>query len=303
VDWTRLPLARATLDRAADRRTVPGLLDSAWADPATRVVTVVASSVATSADAASLVLRRPAEVADPGLVLYLGHDEDGDVLGVVRDEPDPDLTWTGLRACGHLLSDRDAGLATAAVGLANWHERHPRCSRCGAPTVPALAGWTRRCPQDGSEHYPRTDPAVIMAVTDADDRVLLAHGAAWPEHRFSTLAGYLEPGESAEHAVIREVHEETGVRVVDPVYRGSQPWPFPASLMLAFTARATTTQIQVDGVEVTHARWFSRAELAAASAVGEVVLPTHASVARALIEDWYGGPLDGGPWDGEAAPR
>lgn len=294
VDWTRLPLARDVTDRAAHRRTEPDLVATSWSDPSSRVLLVHGSSLATTADGTALDLRRPAEVADPGLVLFLGADDEGDLLAVVRDEPDADREWTGLRECGHLMGDRDSGLATTAVGLAAWHARHPRCSQCGEPTAPALGGWTRRCPADGSEHYPRTDPAVIMAVTDADDRILLAHGALWPARRFSTLAGYLEPGEAAEHAVIREVAEETSVQVVDPVYRGSQPWPFPASLMLAFTARAVTTDITVDVNEVTEARWFSRASLAAAVTAGEVVLPTRASVARALIEDWYGGPLEGG---------
>jgi len=294
VDWTRLPLARDVTDRVAHRRTEPDLIRRSWSDPATRVLLVHGSSLATTADGTALDLCRPAEVDDPGLVLFLGADDVGDLLAVVRDEADADRGWTGLRECGHLMGDRDSGLATTAVGLAAWHARHPRCSLCGEPTAPALGGWTRRCPVDGSEHYPRTDPAVIMAVTDADDRILLAHGALWPERRFSTLAGYLEPGEAAEHAVIREVAEETSVQVVDPVYRGSQPWPFPASLMLAFTARAVTTEITVDVHEVTEARWFSRASLAAAVTAGEVVLPTRASVARALIEDWYGGPLEGG---------
>ncbi|MDO8108301.1 NAD(+) diphosphatase [Isoptericola sp. b441] len=294
MDWTRLPLSRDTTDRAAHRRTDPDLVRDSWAAPGTRVVLVHGAAVATTADRAALDLANPAEVADPGLVLFLGADESGDLMAVVREDPDPDRTWSGLRDCGHVMGDRDSGLATTALALAAWHARHPCCSRCGAATEPALGGWTRRCPQDGSEHYPRTDPAVIMAITDADDRLLLAHGAAWPERRFSTLAGYLEPGETPEHAVVREVAEETAVRVVDPQYRGSQPWPFPASLMLAYTARAVTTQITVDATEVTQAHWFSRAALAAAVATGDVVLPTRTSVARALIEDWYGGPLDAG---------
>ncbi|MCV2396530.1 NAD(+) diphosphatase [Actinotalea sp. M2MS4P-6] len=303
MDWTRLPLARATTDRVAHRRSEPELLSRAWADPRTRVVLVDGARLATAADGTSLDLVRPSAIADAGLTLYLGTDEEGELLAVVRDHPDPTRTWTSLRECGHLLGDRDTGLATAAVGLAAWHARHPRCAQCGAPTEPDMGGWTRRCPQDGSEHYPRTDPAVIMAVTDPDDRILLAHGAAWAPRRFSTLAGYVEPGESAEQAVVREVHEETGIDVVDPRFQGSQPWPFPASLMLAFTARATTTDIRVDALEVTEAHWFSRAALSAAVADGGVILPTRASVARALIEDWFGGPIATDPADGAAAPR
>lgn len=292
MDWTRLPLARATIDRLAERRTDPGLIADAWSAPTTRALLVHGSDLATVAGPALDLVHPTALGPTPdGLVLFCGADDDGDLLAVVRPDPDPDRQWSGLREVGHLLGDRDAGLATLAVGLAAWHERHPCCARCGAPTAPALGGWTRRCPQDGSEHYPRTDPAVIMAVVDADDRVLLAHGATWAPGRFSTLAGYVEPGESAEHAVRREVAEETGVQVTDVVYRGSQPWPFPASLMLAFTARATSTAITVDAVEVTDARWFGRTELAAAVAAGEVGLPSRASVARALLEEWFGGPL------------
>ena len=205
--------------------------------------------------------------------------------------PAPGLRWAALREAGADLPARDAGLATMAVALDEWHARHPRCPRCGAPTVPVQAGWVRVCTADGSEHYPRTDPAIIVAVVDDEDRVLLGHNAAWPQGRFSTLAGFVEAGESAEHAVAREVAEETAV-VVDRVdYRGSQPWPFPASLMLAYRGHAATTAVTVDGHEVTDARWFTRNELAAATASGDVLLPMRTSVAYALITDWFGSPL------------
>ncbi len=205
--------------------------------------------------------------------------------------PAPGLRWAALREAGADLPARDAGLATMAVALDEWHTRHSRCPRCGAPTVPAQAGWIRVCTADGSEHYPRTDPAIIVAVVDDDDRILLGHNAAWPEGRFSTLAGFVEAGESAEHAVAREVAEETAVLVDRVDYRGSQPWPFPASLMLAFRGHAATTEVHADGAEVTLARWFTRDELAAATAGGEVLLPMRTSVAYALITDWFGAPL------------
>jgi NAD+ diphosphatase len=228
------------------------------------------------------------------------HDEDGaqlDIEGVAPTSPVTDLVedheWASLRDVGAQLSVRDAGLATQSVGLAAWHAAHPRCPRCGEPTEATTGGWVRRCTNDGSDHYPRTDPAVIMAVVDAQDRLLLGHAAQWPEGRYSTLAGYVEPGESVENAVRREVHEESGLQIGAVEYRGSQPWPFPASLMMAFVARATSTDITVDGVEVTEARWFSRDELAAAIADGTVLLPSATSIARALIEDWYGAGLAG----------
>ncbi len=172
------------------------------------------------------------------------------------------------------MSDRDAGLLVHAVALEEWHRYHLRCPRCGAPTVVAAGGHLRRCPADGSEHYPRTDPAVIMLVRDDDDRCLLGRQASWPTGRFSTLAGFVEPGESLEQAVAREVAEEVGVAVTEVRYVGSQPWPFPSSLMLGFMARAADREIAVDGVEIEQARWFSRADVVAACADGSLIFPS-----------------------------
>lgn len=331
-----LPLARETLDRAADLRADPTVLTRAVADPATRVLLVGGGEVvvadeprrAALLDPATarlvdgpsgwpddeqwLLLGRDGEAADAPLVLarrvarggpaprtgqpsdVLVHRRSSDT-GPVEPEAAPGLRWASLRDVGADLPARDAGLATMAVALDAWHTRHPRCPRCGAPTALTQGGWVRLCRADATEHYPRTDPAIIVAVVDDDDRVLLGHAAAWPDHRYSTLAGFVEAGESAEHAVRREVFEETAV-VVDRVeYRGSQPWPFPASLMLAYRGHAATTEIAVDGVEVTAARWFSRDELAAAIRSGEVLLPMATSVAYALITDWFGAPLPPAP--------
>lgn len=306
-----LPLARSVVDPGAHRRGEPDLLASLWRDPATQVLVVHDARLPLAEEEAALALRTPAELAalaggdGPDLAaggvvwVYLGSCEQRPYLAalVTGDGPAGPVVqgvaerWGLLREVGHALSDRDADLATTAVALAEWHARHPHCSRCGARTRPALAGWVRRCPDDAAEEYPRTDAAVIMAVTDDDDRILLAHAARWSPHRYSTLAGFVEPGEALETAVRREVLEETGV-VVDRVdYVASQPWPFPASLMVGFRAHAATTAVAADGAEVADARWFTREELTAALASGSVVLPMRTSIALALIEDWYGGPL------------
>lgn len=319
-----LPLSRTVTDRAADLRGDEDLLAALLDDDSTRVLLVSGGRVVTRSRGRrrSLALFSPQEAAlrAPSGSLeerwaFLGYDDADRVPGVAPGETRPDgpaylahhvpegMTaalaagdeWTALREVGGDLSARDAGLATAAVALYEWHVRHPRCPRCGAETTPVSSGWVRRCPVDGTDHYPRTDAAVIMAVVDDDDRLLLASSAAWPEHRFSTLAGFVEPGESVEHAIRREVREESAVVVGEVEYRGSQPWPFPASLMLGFRARALSTEITVDGVELRSARWFDRDTLRSEVASGAVVLPSGTSIARALIEDWFGGPLPESP--------
>lgn len=175
-----------------------------------------------------------------------------------------DLGWKSLRSLGRRLDDRDAGLATVAVALANWHAGHTHCPRCGTATVIDQLGWRRSCPADGSEHFPRTDPAVIVLVQDSASNALLGRAARWPGAAFSTLAGFVEPGETAEAAVAREVEEESGIAIDSLTYLGSQPWPFPASLMLGYHAGVTAVRPQprVDGQEVIEATWVSRDELA-----------------------------------------
>jgi NAD+ diphosphatase len=257
---------------------------------------------------AELVFGSPPE-APEGLRMLLGQDTDGVVYFGVngelpspadvpapRDSPPPweqqDIRAVSLREVGSLLGDRDAGLFTHAVALANWHDTHTHCPLDGTPTVPAAGGHSAICPKDGSEHFPRTDPAVIMLVTDPDDRCLLARNAAWPGRRVSILAGFVDPGESAEQAVVREVAEETGIKVHNVQYLGSQPWPMPRSLMLGFRADAPAGQvISVDHDELAEAHWFSRDELLAAIKAREIALPPSVSIARHIIESWFGGPL------------
>lgn len=206
----------------------------------------------------------------------------------------PGLRPADLREAAALLNDRDAGLFTHSVALANWHATHTHCPRCGTPTVTVAAGHAQRCPVDGSEHFPRVDPAVIMLVTDPDDRCLLARNRRWPERRVSILAGFVEPGESAEQAVAREVGEETGITVARVRYVGSQPWPMPQSLMLGFRASAAgDLEIRVDDDEIAEAHWFSRDELRSALTAREILLPPPVSIAHRLIESWYGEELPG----------
>jgi NAD+ diphosphatase len=225
----------------------------------------------------------------PAGAVYLGHADDV-AYAVVRGERaltvsgTPVDSWSGLREVGSDLGDRDAGLLAQAVGIVEWHERNRFSPYTGAATTIEKSGWTQRDPTTGQEVFPRTDPAVIMLVHDGGDRCVLGRQAVWPPGRFSILAGFVEPGESAEAAVAREVAEEVGLEVTDVRYVSSQPWPFPQSLMLGFTASAVGTDLQVDHDEIEEARWFSRAELRAGT--GPAALPPPVSIARHIIDAW-----------------
>jgi NAD+ diphosphatase len=302
----RLALSRSTVDRATVRRNDAAWVEAAWADPGTRVLVVHDGQalVQSEGDQLGLVFVPPAE-APPGTKFLLGIDDDGvayfGVSGVLSADgtdrsEEKVVKLVALRQVGAVLADRDAGLMTHAVALAYWHDTHTHCPRCGTATVPAAAGHLTTCPADGTEHFPRLDPAVIMLVTDPDERCLLARNAAWPPRRMSVLAGFVEPGESAEHAVAREVFEETAITVGQIQYLGSQPWPMPRSLMLGFQAVAPGGQrIVVDAEEIGEARWFSRAELRASIDEGELAIAPTSSIARRLIEFWYGAELPDGP--------
>jgi NAD+ diphosphatase len=291
-----LALARGTVDRVTEKRADQDWLDAAWKDPATRVLVVSdGHALVRLADEQAELIFVPPAPAPAGTRLLLGQDADGVVyFGVNGELPAAaaGVRRASLREVGALLGDRDAGLFTHAVALANWHDTHTHCPLDGVPTVPDPGGHSTRCPRDGSEHFPRTDPAVIMLVTDPDDRCLLARNAAWPGRRVSILAGFVDPGESAEQAVVREVAEETGIKVNNVRYVGSQPWPMPRSLMLGFRADAPAGQaITVDEEELAEAYWFSRDELLAAIKAREIALPPPVSIARQIIESWFGGPL------------
>ena len=186
----------------------------------------------------------------------------------------------------------EAGIAAYATAMCTWHANHGRCARCGAKTRKVDAGHARRCDACGAMHHPRTDPVVIMLVADpAEDRLLLGRQPSWPAGRFSALAGFVEPGETLEEAVAREVSEEAGVRVRDPRYVSSQPWPFPASLMLGFVATYDGGEAVTRDGELEDVRWFARAEVeAAARGAGEQFLPPRLAIARRLIDGWLGAP-------------
>lgn len=312
-----LSLSRSTVDRDARARADADTIPQALAAPDTLMldlhgITAAVTGVELTDDAwgpringngqAGLVLRSPQEGDAEATLFFLGrregrtylaraHEQERDSEGKATYPDVGNAHWLTLRDVGAALDDTEAGLFTTATALAQWHARNQFCPRCGGQTASELGGWVRRCSEDGSEHYPRTDPAVIMAVIDPDDRLLLATGVPWPAGRVSVLAGFVEAGESLEAAVIREVAEEIGVVVTDLRYRGNQPWPFPASLMLGYTARATSTELTLDPTELTSAAWYTREELAAKVESGEITLPSRVSIARHLIEEWFGAPL------------
>ncbi|WP_343318121.1 NAD(+) diphosphatase [Arthrobacter sp. TMP15] len=198
-------------------------------------------------------------------------------------------SFAGYRDVAYGLNTFDAEVFVQAQAVANWHGSHTRCPRCGSPTEIKSAGWMRLCAQDGSVHFPRTDPAAIVAIVGSDDRILLASNFQWEKHRYSTVAGFVEAGESAEQAAVREIAEEVGVHLHSLDYISSQAWPFPRSLMLGFIGYTNDTVATPDNVEVREARWFSREELQSAVSNGEAVVSHRLSIARSLIEHWYGG--------------
>jgi NAD+ diphosphatase len=257
-------------------------------------------TVAGSDGVPHLVFRAPESIPAETPRRFLGIADDVAYFAADLEQDDTD-TWLNAREIGPRADDLEAGLLISAIALAEWHARHGHCPRCGAVTREAQAGWTRICPDDASEHFPRTDPAVIMLVHDGADRALLGRGPQWGEGRFSTLAGFVEPGESIEAAVAREVFEEVGIATTDIRYLASQPWPFPASLMLGFVARLDgDPTIRLDGDEMAEAGWFTRAEVAQAADWTDEryepdpgrtlrAIPPHFSISRFLIDKWLAG--------------
>jgi NAD+ diphosphatase len=305
----------AALDRAGDaRRRDPEWLAEQLVHPGARAVVAGDRGLRIAGDRLELV---PLAELNGAPAVLLGIDADGPVFAVdedpqrdgrvpmvgaggMRGEPPPDSgdERIGLRKAAGILSRADGGLAAYAAALLNWHRRHRYCAACGKPSDVVEGGLTRLCPTCGAEHHPRTDPVVIMLVTDGD-RLLLGRQHAWPSGRYSALAGFVEPGEALEEAVAREVREEAGVVVGRPRYVASQPWPFPASLMLGFSAPYVAGEAVVRDDELQDVRWFTRAEIEEAAALpekddwgtpgdpgGPLRLPPSLAIARRLIGAW-----------------
>jgi NAD+ diphosphatase len=283
-----------SLDRAAELREEPDVLERLRDDPGTRVVVVREGRVRV---ADSTLLRVPADAVGDATWALLGRDQDGAalLLAVAPPENDaldtaPDEIWLGLRDLGGRIDRVESELLVEAIALAGWLRDAPFCPTCGGGTELRQAGWSRRCLVCGQDHFPRNDPAVIVAVESRDgERLLLGANANWGGRMYSCFAGFTEAGESLEATVHREIEEESGVRLSALRYISSQAWPFPRSLMIGFRAVVDDESTALaDGEEIVDVRWFTRSEIASALAGdGPVGLPGPASIARALIIDWY----------------
>ncbi|RKQ36741.1 NAD(+) diphosphatase [Kocuria tytonis] len=306
----QLPFAGRAFDRDAVQREHEDLVAEALASSTARVLVLRGSKIPVTNTGLVLPVHTevPPATGDPGRPdVHLGRLADGTRV-VLRTFPEDtqlpgldDAAWEGLRTLATAVSPEQTSLLVTGQAIALWHRDHPRCPRCGEPTEVIRSGWARRCPHDGSVHFPRTDPAIIVAVVDdhpdpQEQRILLGRSALWSGNRYSTFAGFVEPGESAEQAVVREVGEEAGITVDTVQYQGSQPWPFPRSLMLGYRAVAHTAEVEADGEEILDVRWFTRAELLARARARDVSLPGPVSIAHALIVSWLGRELPETDW-------
>lgn len=291
-------LAGNPLDRAGNRRGEQDWIASLLHAPTTlflplwRAQNLIDTMDSARPRAAFLTTRAIAHYLDTHPWAFLGLDRGDAVfaidLSTLPAPPDlaPDSEFVDLWRMGGAVAPRDAAMLAQARGLMHWRSAHGFCGKCGGPCVPEKAGHVMQCQACGTSHFPRTDPAVIMLVTDGDRALLAQPRNLRRAHVFTTLAGFVEPGESLEEAVAREVFEECGIKVAEVRYQSSQPWPFPASIMLGFFARALTRDITIDPEEIAAARWFSRAEAAAQDGF---ILPPDFSIARRLIDAWLAG--------------
>jgi NAD+ diphosphatase len=299
--WLRNFYAFAEIDRAGHLRRDAAWLNDRFAHPSSRFLPVwrnhnLVVAAAEPPRAAFLAAGEIDPEAGDAVLLGIAGDDAIFALDLSRhEEPlarirhSGPFEFTDLRRVGPLLDRHEGSLLAYARGMVWWHSRHRFCGVCGGATESTDAGHVRRCVNAvcAAAHFPRTDPAVIMLVTDGD-RALLGRQAAWPKGQHSTLAGFVEPGECLEDAVAREVFEETRIRVGEVRYHSSQPWPFPSSIMLGFTAKALTSEITVDPSELEDARWFDRRFILGHQDDEEFRLPRRDSIARRLIEDWLG---------------
>jgi len=292
-----------TIDRSAERRGEAAFLDGYLADAGTRLLPVWRSKnlIAGPRDAPRLVTLPASDVwwsAIASEIVFLGLVDGTAHLAIdvsAVEDPDVDPAWSAhgtfvdLRTTGPLMSQDEGSLLAYARGLLWWHQRHRFCGVCGHPTESIEAGHQRRCVNEACDtrHFPRTDPAVIVLVHDGD-RCLLGRQPIWPPGMHSVLAGFVEPGENLESAVAREIWEEARITLTDIRYHSSQPWPFPQSLMIGFTARATSTTISVAQDELEDAAWYHRDELLASPEDESFRLPRRDSIARRLVDEWLG---------------
>jgi len=322
-----LPQDDARIDRRDVERKRPEWLAEVWATEGTRVLRIYGRSalllgdrlsydepsgplpenaiVLGAVDAAELPGADPAASGQAHVVTVAqpqpdtaeeaagsGKTESAEVASAEAASPEANVRWADLRFAASELTSLDAALLTQALAITAWHARSSFCAACGSATEVEVSGWRRTCPNCGAQTFPRTDPAVITAVLDTADRILLGSAHRWEARRYSTFAGFVEAGESVEAALVREVEEEAGVLVSNIRYMGSQSWPFPRSLMLGHFATAEDpSTARADGDEIRDVRWFSREELSTAVDSGEVALPPRSSISRVLIERWYGSPI------------
>jgi NAD+ diphosphatase len=273
------------LDRVDQLRAQPDAIAALLHDPSARALSW--DNGAPAIDAAGALMWQAVDPGDAPLFLGL---RDGEPRFSAL--PDGKIAFDTRAHFGLLgqLGERDAPLFATALSLANWHRRHLFCSVSGHSTLVVRGGWSRQCVDCGAEHFPRTDPVVIMLATH-DDRLLLGRQPQYPAGRYSALAGFVEPGETIEAAVARELHEEAGIHVADVRYVASQPWPFPSSLMIGCTSRALGEELVIDRTELDDARWFTREEVAASMAkAGPFVPPPRFAIAHTLLQDWLDHP-------------